>query len=208
MKFINRKLNDANKIVFIDFEGTQLTQEIIAIGAVKAELDAKKNIKKFDKGFRIYIYTDSKIGSIIEDMTGIDRPLLNAKGVDFETGIRKLQKYIGEDLTFTKFMTFGTYDARLIKNTASLYEMEDDPFIVDFLQKNIDFSAILNTFVRSDKNESLSLSNACKLYNITPYGRHHDPKSDAFNESISSIYNSKISYQKRIHKSFIKWPTS
>ena len=46
MKFINKLLNDANEIIFMDFEGTQLTQEIIAIGAIKIELDNKKRIKK------------------------------------------------------------------------------------------------------------------------------------------------------------------
>ena len=41
MKTINELLNDSNRIIFLDFEATQFSQEIIAIGAIKAELDNK-----------------------------------------------------------------------------------------------------------------------------------------------------------------------
>lgn len=45
MKLIDKLLNGSKTIVFLDFEGTQISQEIIAIGAVKVTLD-KNNIKK------------------------------------------------------------------------------------------------------------------------------------------------------------------
>ena len=53
MKSINKALNNANQIVFLDFEGTQFSQEIIAIGAYKAILDNKKQVIKYDDGFKI-----------------------------------------------------------------------------------------------------------------------------------------------------------
>ena len=68
---LTSKLNDANQIVFMDFEGTQLTQEIIAIGAIKADLDNKKQIKKLYKPFKVYVISEGVVGPFVENLTGI-----------------------------------------------------------------------------------------------------------------------------------------
>ena len=71
MKFIRKIVKDANTIVFLDFEATESTMEIISIGAVKAELDSKKQIKSYDKGFKCYVYTDTLITPFIEENTSV-----------------------------------------------------------------------------------------------------------------------------------------
>ncbi len=181
MKSINKALNDANQIVFLDFEGTQFSQEIIAIGAYKAILDNKKQVIKYDDGFKIYVYTDTKIDGLITNLTGITQNQLTNEGVSFVDAIAKFKKYVGNNLNFTSFMTYGNFDMRLLYNTASIYKIEEDEFIQTILHKNIDFSHILSTYVRSDKNEQLSLINALRLYKITPEGDIHNPQSDAKN---------------------------
>ena len=100
MKTINELLNDSNRIIFLDFEATQFSQEIIAIGAIKAELDNKKMIKKCDEGIKIYVYTDTSVDGLIENLTGINQELLNKEGVSFVSAIEKLKKYIGENLNY------------------------------------------------------------------------------------------------------------
>lgn len=46
MKILKNCLNDCKTIVFFDFEGTQHSQEIIAIGAIKVDIDAKLQVIK------------------------------------------------------------------------------------------------------------------------------------------------------------------
>lgn len=191
MKVINQRLKDATRIIFLDFEGTQTSQEIIAIGAVKAELDAKKHIKKFDEGFKIYIYTDSPIGPFIENLTGINRALLNSEGVSCKEAFVRLSKYIGNNLNHTTFMTYGNFDKKLLHNTAELNAIQNMPLIQAILEKSIDFSSVFSTFVKSEKHEQLSLSNALKLYKIPAHGKSHDPLNDAFD--LMNLYEGFLS---------------
>lgn len=202
MRIINKRLNDANKIIFLDFEATQLTQEIIAIGAVKAELDAKKNIKSFDKGIRLYIYTENSIGGLVENMTGISKELLNSKGMAFEKAIEKLGNYIGGDFNFTTFMTYGNYDMRMLHHTAELNECDNNPIVRLILEKNIDFANVLSQYVRSEKNEQLSLTNALKVYNVGPTGKHHDPRNDAID--LLKLYQAFITHKSITRNEYLK----
>ena len=96
MKFIRRIVKDCNSIVFLDFEATDSSMEIISIGAIKAELDSKKQIKSYDKGFKCYVYTETKISPFIEEMTGITNELLDKEGISFEEAINRLSKYVGD----------------------------------------------------------------------------------------------------------------
>lgn len=201
MKLIKRRLKDSNKIIFLDFEGTQTSQEIIAIGAVKAELDAKNHVKKFDDGFKVYVYTDSPIGNYIEELTGINRELLNEEGLSCRDAFLKLSKYVG-NLDRTTFMTYGNFDMRLLYNTASLNSIESMPLIQAILEKNIDFSGVFGTFVKSERQEQLSLSNALKVYKIPAHGKHHDPKDDAFD--LMNLYEGFLTYRAINKEEYLK----
>ena len=70
MQEINKILNCRKEVIFLDFEGTQFSQEIFAIGAIKVLLDNKNRVNKKSSPFKVYVKTQNKIGSIIEKLTG------------------------------------------------------------------------------------------------------------------------------------------
>ncbi len=197
MKIIKRALKDSNQIIFMDFEGTQLTQEIIAIGAIKVTLDNKNFIKKVHNPFKIYILAEGVVGPIVTSLTGITDIFLFENGDNFKSALEKFKRYCGENLTHTSFMTYGTFDMRLLHQTSVMNKCEDDEFIQEIYRKNIDFSNILSRYCRSNRNEMLSLNDALRKFNVTPQGDAHDPQYDAIN--LSLLYNAFLK-EKRILK--------
>ncbi len=197
MKIIKRALKDSNQIIFMDFEGTQLTQEIIAIGAIKVTLDNKNFIKKVHNPFKIYILAEGVVGPIVTSLTGITDIFLFENGDNFKSALEKFKRYCGENLTHTSFMTYGTFDMRLLHQTSVMNKCEDDEFIQEIYRKNIDFSNILSRYCRSNRNEMLSLNDALRKFNVTPQGNAHDPQYDAIN--LSLLYNAFLK-EKRILK--------
>ena len=199
---LTSKLNDANQIVFMDFEGTQLTQEIIAIGAIKVDLDNKKQIKKFYKPFKVYVLSEGVVGPFVENLTGITDLYLFRYGSTFEEAIEKFKAYAGKDLNFTSFMTFGNYDMRLLHETALLNNLEEDDFVNSIYKKNIDFNSVFSKFARSEKNEQLSLADACKLFNLEIKGNLHDPEFDAIN--LAYLYDAFLKEKGIVREEYIK----
>ena len=201
MKFIRQTVKDCNTAVFLDFEATESSMEIISIGAIKAELDSKKQIKSFDKGFKCYVYTDTPITPFIEEMTGIDNGLLRKEGITFEEAINKLTRYVG-DPTFTHFFTYGNYDIRLLHIDAKNNKMSENSLILQVFRKHSDFSKILNHFVRSNTNQTLSLVKALKLFNVKPVEPIHDPLSDAKN--LMYLYEAFLKSPNTIRNEYLK----
>ena len=70
MKILKNCLNDCKTIVFFDFEGTQHSQEIIAIGAIKVDIDAKLQVIKKYNHFKVYVKAKDSVGPIVETLTG------------------------------------------------------------------------------------------------------------------------------------------
>ncbi len=202
MKVINKALKDSNQIIFMDFEGTQLTQEIIAIGAIKISLDNKKFIKKVHKPFKIFIKANGVVGPIVQHLTGITDNYLFEHGEDFKIALNKFKQYCGNSFTQTSFMTYGTFDMRLLHQTASMNKLENDSFINTIYKKNIDFSNLFSKFCRSEKNEMLSLNDALKKFKVTPQGDAHDPQSDAIN--LSLLYNAFLTEKNILKEEYLK----
>ena len=95
MKKFERLLKGHKSLVFLDFEGTQFSHEMIAIGAVHAVIDRHGYIKKSKKPFRIYVKAHNRVGKIVTDLTGITEDMLKQKGVTFFTAMSELRKYVG-----------------------------------------------------------------------------------------------------------------
>lgn len=204
MKIINKTLNDYKYIVFLDFEGTQTSQEIIAIGAIKVKLDAKNHITKVYPGFKKYVTAKNEIGPIVVKLTGIDEELLKNEGIHFLIALKELEKYVGKD--DAKFFVYGNYDMHLLHSTAINYEANDFPFIQNIYKNKVDFSIILSKFVRSNKNTQLSLVDALRVFeeNIDP--NQHDPLSDSIN--LMNLYEAFITKKNILKKEYEKVLTS
>ena len=114
MKKFERLLKGHKSLVFLDFEGTQFSHEMIAIGAMHVSIDRNGRIKKHKKPFRIYVKAHNRVGKIVTDLTGITDEMLKQKGVSFFTAMSELKKYVGLSFRKSSFITFGSHDMKIL----------------------------------------------------------------------------------------------
>lgn len=95
MEILKQKLKGKTQLVFIDFEGTESTHEMISIGAVKATLDFKGHFKRQYPLFYTLVKPSTPLTRFIIQFTKITQQEIDEKGVSLSEGIQKLVKYIG-----------------------------------------------------------------------------------------------------------------
>ena len=101
-------------IVFLDLEGTQLSHEMIAIGAIKCTINSKGRIKKYGKTFKQYVKAKNKVGKVVNKLTGISDELLKEKGINFNDLLHEFKKFVGIGWKNALFVTFGNHDYKII----------------------------------------------------------------------------------------------
>ena len=171
MKKFERLLKGHKSLVFLDFEGTQFSHEMIAIGATHVVIDRNGYIKKHKKPFRIYVKAHNRVGKIVTDLTGITDEMLKQKGVSFFTAMSELKKYVGLSFRKSSFITFGSHDMKILSSSIS-YSFDFPKEIVQSIQQNyIDFSAFISEFMKDDKGNPLSLIKYCDAFGV----KHHCP---------------------------------
>ena len=211
MKKFERLLKGHKSLVFLDFEGTQFSHEMIAIGAVHAVIDRHGYIKKSKKPFRIYVKAHNRVGKIVTDLTGITEDMLKQKGVTFFTAMSELRKYVGLSFRKSSFITFGNHDMKILSSSIS-YSFDFPKEIVQCIQQNyIDFSAFISEFMRDDKGNPLSLIRYCDAFGVKQAGPAHDPAVDA--ENLAWLYdatmrksNLLLEEYKKVLKTFNHFP--
>lgn len=183
-------------MVFLDFEGTQFSSEMIAIGAVCTTLDKKGQIKRRKNPFKIYVRSKNRIGHYVEKLTGISEDLLKKEGVSFSKAMEALKKYVGIGWSKSLFMTFGNNDLRIL-NQSIRYTMNYPKEICSQVQKNYaDFTDFLNEFVRDEKGNPLSLVHCCEAFEVEKEGPDHDPAVDAVN--LANLYDAVCHNKERL----------
>lgn len=193
MKKINNLLKDAKTIIFFDLEGTQTSQEIIAIGAIKCVLDNKNQIKKIYPGFKKYVKCNGEIGHIIEKLTGITYDLINSQGISFNEMFQLFDEYIGDKVNL-KFVSYGNFDMRLLNQTILVNNMVNNP-LFNYIQQNyIDFALMFYQYVRNNNGTQLSLVDALRIYKTTPETNIHDPLIDTKN--LIHLYKAFLKHKK------------
>lgn len=187
MKKFEKLLKGHKSLVFLDFEGTQFSHEMIAIGALHAVIDHKGYIKKSKKPFKIYVKAHNRVGKIVTDLTGITDDMLKAKGVSFYTAMSELKKYVGLPFKKSSFITFGNHDMKILSSSIS-YSFDFPKETVQCIQHNyIDFSAFISEFMRDDKGNPLSLIKYCDAFDVKLAEPAHDPAADA--ENLAWLYD-------------------
>ena len=77
MEALKRILKGRKQLIFIDFEGTQFSHEIIAIGCCKVKCDENgKIIDKDYKSYKRYVKSCGPIGKIVTNITSINNNTL------------------------------------------------------------------------------------------------------------------------------------
>jgi len=187
MKKLERLLKNHKHLVFLDFEGTQYSHEMIAIGAVAVSLDKNNQIKRMKKPFKIYVKAKNKIGKYVVELTGISEELLQKEGVSFDKAMQELKKYVGLSFKKSAFVTFGNHDLRIL-NQSIAYSLTYPKDVCSQMQKNyFDYAAFISEFIRDDKGNPMSLVHYCEHFNVPEAGTAHDPEIDAIN--LANLYN-------------------
>ena len=202
MKKALNLLKGSHYICFLDFEGTQFSHEMIAIGAVLATLDRKGNIKRYKDSFKIFVKAKNKIGNYVTNLTGITEEMLKEKGVSFYKAMNELRNYCGSAFKKCKFMTFGNHDLKIINSSCS-YNLDLPKDIVSQIQHNyIDFTVLISEFVKDQNGNPYSLLNYCKLFNVREEGIAHEPDADAVN--LAHLYNAFINSKETVLEEYLK----
>ena len=187
MKRILKHFKSHKHLVFLDFEGTQYTHEMIAIGAVLATLNRKGEIKRLKKGYKAYVLAKNKIGTFVENLTGINQSKLDKEGVSFTQALKGLREYCGTAFNHCTFVTFGNHDMKILGQSFS-YNLDTPKDLVAQIQHNyLDFSQFISTFTKDSHNNPYSLSNYCAHYYVSREGIEHDPLYDAIN--LAKLYD-------------------
>ena len=211
MKKFERLLKGHKSLVFLDFEGTQFSHEMIAIGATHVVIDRHGYIKKHKKPFRVYVKAHNRVGKIVTELTGITDEMLKKNGVSFFTAMSELKKYCGLAFRKSSFITFGNHDMKILSSSIS-YSFDFPKEIVQCIQQNyIDFSAFIGEFMRDDKGNPLSLIKYCDAFGVKQAGPAHDPAVDA--ENLAWLYDAAMRHSeilldeyKKVLKSFNHFP--
>ena len=211
MKKFERLLKGHKSLVFLDFEGTQFSHEMIAVGAMHVIIDRHGYIKKHKKPFRVYVKAHNRVGKIVTDLTGITDEMLKQKGVSFFTAMSDLKKYVGLSFRKSSFITFGNHDMKILSSSIS-YSFDFPKETVQCIQQNyIDFSAFISEFMRDDKGNPLSLIRYCDAFGVKESGPAHDPAVDA--ENLAWLYDATmrksgllVNEYKKVLKSFNHFP--
>ena len=107
MKKLAKATRGRKQLIFLDLEGTQFSHELIAIGAIKATIKTDGTIKKLYPGFKHYVLATQNVGNYVEKLTGITDDLLAREGIPFDKILLMLKKYVGTNLSKTKFRHLG-----------------------------------------------------------------------------------------------------
>lgn len=202
MNNLKKLIKNHKYLVFVDFEATQFSQEMIAIGAVIASIDKNGKIKKLKAPYRRYVLAKNKIGPYVIKLTGITEEKLKKEGMLFDLAMRDFCKYCGRIFTKASFITFGNHDLRILNQSIS-YNLSYPKEITQQIQKNyFDFTVLLNEFAKDENGNALSLMNACKLFNVNVEGQPHDPEYDAIN--LAKLYDAFLKNKEIILKEYLK----
>lgn len=202
MQKVDKVLKGHHYICFLDFEGTQFSHEMIALGAVLATLDRKGNIKRLKQSLKLYVRPKNKVGGYVTNLTGITDEKVKKDGVGFYKAMSELRNYCGSAFKKCSFMTFGNHDMRILNQSVS-YNLDVPKEVVDQIRKNyIDFTTIIGEFIRDDNGNPYSLVNYCKLFNVKEEGEAHQPDVDAIN--LAHLYHAFINNSELVLKEYLK----
>lgn len=190
MKALSKVLKQRQHLVFLDFEGTQFSHEMIAYGAVLVSLKKDGTIRRIHHGIKGYVKPINKIGKFVSELTNISEDTLKEKGISFEEAIKHIHDYCGRHFEKVLFVTFGEHDLRILSQSAYNSKKYHPDYLRQIRKYHFDLSSFLSSYIKDEKNNSYSLENYLKVFNLEFSGEKHDPLADAIN--LVYLYNAFI----------------
>lgn len=202
MKALEKIFKKRQCLVFLDFEGTQFSHEMIAFGVVLVSLKKDLSIRRIYKGKKGYVKPINKIGSFVIKLTSITEELLKESGISFGEALNQIKQYCGKNFQNSLFITFGDHDLRILSQSAR-YSKDYDKEALEQIKRNyLDLSSFLGTYIKDEKGNSYSLENYLKIFNLPFNGEKHDPLADALN--LARLYNAFIKNKKIVAAEYKK----
>ncbi len=182
MELLKKLLEDARHLLFLDFEGTQYSHEVIAVGAVLVDCDENYIPTGEPSSFKCYVKANDRVGPLVSTMTGISDSLLEKEGVDFSTALTDLNLFLANRSPKLKVLTYGNQDKKMLLTSfsklANPSKFQTD--FVNYLSRNtIDIGTFISRFLRGKKNEFISLIHLRDFLKLEPSGQAHDPLVDS-----------------------------
>lgn len=188
MEAFKKILKGRTNLVFIDFEGTQFSHEIIAVGCSKVKCDLNGMINsKNNETYKRYVKCYGTVGKIVSEMTSIDNDKLKNEGVTLEEMLKEIEAFVGDELTDTAFIVFGSNDIKMLVDSINFSKPSSDYIGYNICKRTIDFQSFISQFIKDKNGNNYSLTNYLKIFNVDPFGQSHDPLNDAID--LMNLYD-------------------
>lgn len=188
MEAFKKILKGRRNLVFIDFEGTQFSHEIIAVGCVKVKCDENGFIDTSNyETFRKYVKCYGSIGKIVSELTSINNEKLKYEGVILEEMLKEIEAFVGEDINETAFIVFGSNDVKMLVDSISYSKPSNDFIGYGICKRTIDFLSFISQYIKDKNGNNYSLTNYLKVFGLEPCGQSHDPLNDAID--LMNLYD-------------------
>ena len=202
MKKLARLIGHRRTLVFLDLEGTQQSHELIAIAAIKAEINEDLTIKKTYKGIHHIVRPKKEVGKFVTQLTKITEIDVVDKGISFAKAMMLLRNYVGKNFKKAAFIVFGNHDARILHQ--SFHHSPDalETIVKTVTGNLIDYSMFLSEFIKDQNGNPLSLINNLLVFKEQFQGEHHQPLDDAKN--LMLLYRRVLENKETIMSEYLK----
>lgn len=202
MKALTKAIKEKRALIFLDLEGTQISHEMIEIGAYLVTLKDDLSVKKIYPGFKSYVKAHHPIGPVVREMTHIDEALLQKDGQTFQKTMTAFRKYVGKYYGECRYVTFGSHDIRIINQSVLNNEQAAADIAHNINKFHFDYSLFLSAYVQDDNGNPLSLTNYLKVFGVAFEGRAHDALADAYN--LIDLYSAVLAKPDILQKEYKK----
>ena len=181
MKDLKRIIKDRTCLIFIDLEATQVTHEMIQIGAYKTYLNPDLTIKKVFRPFEMLVKPKHRVGKIVTDLTGLTDYKVKTQGVTYRTALLSFKAYCGKDFDRCLFVVYGNSDGSIFRASAENNMDASMPLTMSIVHRIFDFCGFAFRYIKGDDGNPLSLSRMVNLFSSPFDGHAHSALDDAKN---------------------------
>lgn len=194
--YLHKYFDNADAVVFFDFEATQYTHKAIALGVVIQPKKPGSLVEDTDKPicYHSLIKTKDHIGSVVSNMTGIRKEMLEKEGKSFHTVILELSKLL-RPYHCKRFVSYGNGDMFIFSETMNPRDETETNFFSHLKKNYFDLAKYLSKRIVSPQGHMLSVAKLAEVYGIEIEGATHDPLYDSL--LLSEIYRHYVNDKER-----------
>lgn len=202
MNALRKAIKDKRVLIFFDLEGTQISHEMIEIGAYSVLLHDDLSIKNINQPFKRYVKAQNPIGNIVTNLTGITEKKLHEEGILFPQAFSEFRHYVKKYEDKCVFVAFGNQDIKIIETSVYLNGDAGLSFSRIMKKNYLDFSSFISAYIKDEHGNPYSLTNYLKLFSVPFEGHAHDAVADAYN--LIELYKAFLSKKEVVREEYEK----